>query len=146
MTVQKYAANRRDVNLYKTKALPNGATSSSTDGIDLGHDNAGAAPLCELELVAPALATGDLGDGATMTYVLQDSADNVTFAALETGQVAAVQTGAGGAGADGVTMRLGIPSTCRRYINVKATNSAAGDASDKSMTIRLFPTGDRAGN
>lgn len=139
MAFQKFGPNRVDANLTKTTALPNGAAAVNSDSIDLGHTEEGAAPPCELELVAPALATADLPDTKTMIYILEDSADDSSFAVLATSQVILTQLGAGGAGDVAETTRIGIPSNCRRYIRVTATNSGTGDASDKSMIHTVYP-------
>jgi len=128
-----------DAALEKTKALPGGASSATTDGIDLGHGAQATHPagLAELELEAPALATGELGDTETMTYIIEHD-DNADFSAAATLNVGTlVQTGAGGAGAAAASERFRLPTDVKRYVRAKATNSAAGDASGKSMTLRL---------
>lgn len=131
--------NVKDAELIETKALPNGAASIYSDPIDLGALSAAGARLHsgELLLSAPALATADLGDAATMTYDLQ--MDNDSAFGSPTTLIAGiiVQTGAGGAGAAAASARFRVPTNCERYVRAKATNSAAGDASDKSLTLSL---------
>ena len=51
---------------------------------------------------------------------------------------AIVQTGAGGAGAAGQTFRFRLPSTAKRYVGFKATNSAAGNASGANATLEVL--------
>jgi hypothetical protein len=126
----------RDGELQATKALPTGAGTIYTDGIDLEHDASGVFVAdCELLIEAPALAVADLGDGATMVYDVEHSDDGVTYEDLANRVL--VQTGAGGAGAAVAEARFRLPSTVKRHIRVAATNSAAGDASDKSVTAGL---------
>lgn len=128
--------NLRDAQMSVTKALPNGAAAVSSDGIDLGHDTTGAHLAdCELLIESPALLTGDLADAATLTYDVEDSADNATFAAIAKGVL--VQTGAGAAGAAAKSARFRLPSSVRRYVRVTATKTGVGDASDKSLTASL---------
>lgn len=128
-----------DRNLYQTKALPNGAASTATDGFDLGHGARGdfLAP-CELKISAPALVVGDLANGETIKYTIEhdDAAGFGTVATVEADVI--TQTGAGGAGAAAATKTVRLPVDVKRYVRVKATNSGAGDASDKTMTVELL--------
>lgn len=130
--------NLKDAVLEVTKALPNGAAAVNSAGIDLG---VAASDLllaeCELVIEAPALATADLPDAQTMTYKVQHDTDSAFGTAVDLFPSAIVQTGAGGAGAAAATKRLRLPSDVKRYIRVVATNSGAGDASDKSLTAGL---------
>lgn len=130
----------KDASLVATKALPNGAASTSTDAFDLGPlTDRGVRNLpCDLYIEAPALATADLGNGDTMIYKIE--ADNDPAFGSPTTLVAAAitQTGANAAGAAAATYRYRLPDDCERYVRVTATNSAAGDASDKSMTASLL--------
>lgn len=139
MAFQLFGPNRIDANLQKTTALPNGAAAVNSASIDLGHTEEGAAPPCELELVAPLLTVTEQPDAKTMIYTLEDSADDSSFAVLATGQVVMVQTGASSSGAAAETTRIGIPSNCRRYIRITATGSASGNSSAKSMIHTLYP-------
>jgi hypothetical protein len=132
--------NVRDTELKKTKALPNGAATIYTDGIDLGAITARGALLaqCELLISAPALVVGDLADTKTMKYDVQCDADSAFGSARTLALAVITQTGAGGAGAAAATARFRLPSDCERYLRVAATNDAAGDASDKSVTVELL--------
>jgi len=130
----------KDANHVTTKALPNGASTVYSSGFDLGLYGSRGARMeeVELQISAPALATGDLGDTETMKYDVQCDAD-VNFGSPKTlAKEVIVQTGAGGAGAAAATARFKIPTDCEQYIRVAATNSAAGNASDKSMTVELL--------
>jgi hypothetical protein len=128
-----------DALLKATKALPNGAASVQTDAFDLGHGSKGdfLAP-CELKIEAPALAVADLADADTMTYIVQHD-DDAAFGTVATlHDKVIVQTGAGGAGAAAASAAVRLPLDVKRYVRVKATNSGAGDASDKSVTASLL--------
>ena len=132
--------NVRDLDLKETKALPNGAAAVYCDGIDLGAISSNGALLAGVEMLitAPALATADLGDGATMKYDVQCDSDSAFGSARTLGLAVITQTGADSAGAAAATARFRLPTNCERYVRVAATNSAAGDASDKSMTVELL--------
>jgi len=127
-----------DYSLQVTKALPNGAATVVTDGIDLEVSaQANTVAQFELRVAAPALVTADLPDTETMKYdVYHDTASDFSTEALLLRDVI-VQTGAGGAGAAAQTVGVRLPAHVSRYVRLKATNSGAGDASDKSMTVDL---------
>lgn len=127
-----------DAQLQVTKALPNGAGTATSSGIDLGiTSNSDFQAGVELLIEGPALTTGELPDSETMTYaVYHDSASDFSGEALLADSVL-VQTGAGGAGASAANGRLALPTNVSRYIRVKAVNSGAGDASGKSLTASL---------
>lgn len=128
----------RDNLLKVTKALPNGAASIVSDAFHLGHSATGTfLTPCELVLEAPALAVGELANGATMTYELEHDTDPAFGTATTFDRQVIVQTGAGGAGAAAATKRVRLPTDVKPYVRVKATNSAAGNASGKSLTARL---------
>jgi len=133
-----FAIQDNDSTMVKTKALPDGAATTITDGIDLGHGaNGDVGGNFELQIEAPALATAALPDTKTMTFdVYHDTAVGFGTEVLLMGSVI-VQTGADGAGAAAVTKQVRLPVDCNRYIRVKATNSGTGDASGSDMTARL---------
>lgn len=128
----------KDSLLKVTKALPNGAAAVTSDAIDLGHGSRGDfIAAAELLITAPALVVGDLANGETMKYDIIHS-DNSDLSSPATLVAAAItQTGAGGAGAGAATYYWHPPVDVKQYIGVKATNSGAGDASDKSLTAEL---------
>lgn len=128
----------KDAALAVTRALPNGAASVTSTSIDTRNSTRGdLTAQTELELSAPALTTGQLANGATMTYaVIGSTAADLSNPVTIAGN-ALVQTGAGGAGAAAATRRVGLPSNCPRYIGFTATNSGAGNASAVSATAAL---------
>lgn len=129
----------KDAALSQTKALPNGAAAVSADGFDLKTGVPGDfLARCELLLEAPALVVGDLANGETMIYSIETD-DNAAFSSATVLAASFLtQTGAGGAGAAAASKRFVLPVDVERYVRVKATNSGAGDASDKSMTVSLL--------
>lgn len=129
--------NVKDAELIETKALPDSATTIYTDPIDLGALTANGARLADVEFLveAPALAAADLGDAATMKYKVQMDDDSAFGSPTTLIEDIIVQTGANSSGAAAASARFRVPSNCERYIRVAATNSAAGDASDISVTF-----------
>ena len=128
----------KDKLLLLTTALPNGAATTVSSGIDIRPVSTKddlVAP-CDFEVVIPALTTGQLADTQTITYSVEID-DDVAFGS-PTVYISslAVQTGAGGAGAAGVTRRFALPSTSERYVRVKAVKTGASNASTASMTFQ----------
>lgn len=130
----------KDAELKDVKALPGSATTIYSDGIDTGVTPNGVQPAeVEYLLTAPALTTQELGDAATMKYsIIADTVKPLDASSEVLIPDCIVQTGAGGAGAAAATYRFRLPSNAGRIIGFKATNSAAGDASDKSGTLEAL--------
>jgi hypothetical protein len=127
-----------DAELRVSRALPTGASAVTATGIDLGHGTTGRNVAdFELLLTAPALAVGQLANTSTMTYAIVTSANSDMSSPTVINSAALVQTGAGGVGAAGNTLRFRLPTNCQRYVSVRATNSAAADASAASYTLEL---------
>jgi len=119
------------------KSLPAAAGTENTASIDLNAVAPFLPGNVEFELTTPTLAVGALPNGETVTYELEDSADDTTFADVYILDEA-LQTGAGGAGATGATIRFNVPSNVGRYVRVSATTSGgSGDCSASSMTLKL---------
>lgn len=129
----------QDANYVTTKALPNGAASVETSGLDLGALTTRGARLEEDEILieAPILTTAELPDAQTMKYDVQTD-DDVDWGSAKTiAKEVLVQTGAGGEGAAAASARFRIPTDAERYIRIQATNSGAGNCSSKSMTFSI---------
>lgn len=128
----------KDEELAITLALPNGIATVASDGFDLGHGtNGDFLANCELLIEAPALVVGDLANGDTVIYDVYHDTDSAFGSETLLMDNVITQTGAGGAGAAAATAQVRLPVDVKRYVRVKASNSGAGDASDKSATIRL---------
>lgn len=131
---------RKDASLKVTRALPASASATvNSSGIDLGHGTRGA-PLADGEflLTYPAVTTTMAPDTRTFTYALQCD-DNESFTSPATVATAiVVQTGAGGAGAAGGTIRWRPASSCERYVRLAITSGAlTADASTVSATLEF---------
>lgn len=131
--------NMRDALLKVTRALPNGAANVTSTSIDLGQGSNGEfVTLTEFLLSAPAMATGVMGDGKTMKYdiLMSDSSDLSGPTTLIAAAI--TQTGAGGAGCAATDYRFRLPSNVKRYLGVKVTGSASGDATGSSCTLEAL--------
>ncbi len=128
----------KDASLSVTKALPNGAATTASDGIDLGHGaNGDFLADCELLIEAPALGVTPMPNAKTMTYDVYHDTDAAFGSEVKLGTAVLVQTGAGGVGCAAATARFRFPSNVNRHVRVKATGSAVGDASASSFTAGL---------
>lgn len=131
-----------DANYIKTTSLPSSASTVYSASLDLGDPVSGipysTTEIVNFQIVAPDLSSSPkIADAGTVTYTVQDSADNVTFAAI-TGLSTLVQTGAGGTGAAAATRTIKLPPATRRYVRVSAvTATSPGDLSTASFTTQL---------
>ena len=130
-----------DANYVVNTALPASAGTVNGSSLDLGDAISGipyvTTETVNLQVLSPAFTTGMLGNTYTITYTVQDSADNSSFAAIGT-LAAQVVTGAGGVGAAATTFTFKLPPNTRRYIRLSAlTGASTGDCSTVSATLRL---------
>lgn len=124
MSDPNYARNLRDGDFEVTKALPAAAANNATDGLDLGQTKVQSLEAIEFELAIP--ATPALVDAKVITFTVEDSADNSSFAAVDpliSTTVVGVATSQGGAAK---TVRFRLPSQTRRYVRVKAAVESGG--------------------
>lgn len=132
--------NIRDELLTKTKALPNGAATTTSDGLDLGLSDDGRGDFdepVEVTVEVPALTTGELPDNETFTLSLFHDSDSAFGTETKLADILIV-TGAGGAGAIASNARYRLPSDVKSHLRMKAVGSAsAGDASGKEFTFAL---------
>lgn len=129
----------KDAALKVTKALPNGAAAVTSDPIDTRCSMTGD-HLAEVEfkISAPALGVTPLPNTKTMIFDVLTS-DNSDMSSPTTLMAAVItQTGAGGAGAAAATYTFKLPVDTKRYVAVKATGSASGDASGSSLTLEAL--------
>lgn len=127
----------KDTLLKQTKALPASDGTVVTTAIDLMNGTNGDF-LGDVDCIAtaPVLTTTELPDDDTATYKLEDSADNSTFADLQTGVI--TQTGADSSGAAAATATVRLPKDVSRYVRLSVTTAGtSGDCSGKSMTLEL---------
>lgn len=115
----------RDQTLTRVTALPAAAAATAPTGVDLSVSQR-TGPLdghAQFRITVP--ATPSLVDAKTITFTIQDSADNVTFTAIP-GVATLVTTGASGAGAAAQDVLRHIPKTTRRYVRCIAAVETGG--------------------
>lgn len=131
-------SNRKQVDAALTKVvnLPAAGASAYTPSINLGRTGDPILEDVELKAILPALP--DLADDKTVTVTVQDSDDDVTFAAVE--ELATfVVTGAGGVGAAASERVVRLPSSTKPYVRLKADVLAAGgDNTGVELTLQLL--------
>ena len=129
----------QDANLSVSIALPTGASTVYSAGIDLGHGAAGDfVAEGEVKISAPALGATPLPDSRTMTYSIQHDTDAAFGTPVDLYPGVLVQTGAAGAGAAAATFTARLPVDVNRYIRLKAVGSYAGDKSGSSATLEIL--------
>lgn len=129
----------RDENLKETVALPASEGDANTDSIDLEHTAHGDHLVdMELEVSAPVLTVTELPNAETVTYKVEHSADDSSFATVPGMAAVITQTGADGAGAAAASEKVRLPRDVNRYVRVTATTSSgAGDCSGKNVATAL---------
>lgn len=126
-----------DALLSATTALPTQGNIVIQAAIDLGPTNPSlAGTVSDLIINAPDGAT--LNTGQTLTFNVQDSADNVTFANVNT-LPSYVVTGASNVVPAGSSRTFRLPPNIRRYMRVSCTASAtAGTSASASFTHQIL--------
>lgn len=141
--------DRRDANLRVVVALPAQGAVVSSNAIDLGNETA---PLLGTEsdvlFEIPALPTYTATAGS-FSFVLQDSADNVSFASVSQNEIGGMFTGvttstltfamAGVAttGRAPTRVRFRLPLRVRRYLRVQITANASTGAVTGDATMQM---------
>lgn len=126
----------RDALLEVTQAMPAAGATANSSSIDLTSTTLGSANEAT-EFVIDVPATPSLANTETLTFTVQDSANNSSFAAISDVD-ALVLTGDGGDGADAYVFRTRLPEATRRYVRVSIVASAsAGDNTGITATIGL---------
>lgn len=115
---------RKDASLIITVALAAAGANVNSDAIDFEAVAPGVTlETVELEVALP--ATPNLANDKSITVSVQDSADGVTFADIDS-LASLIVTGADAAGAGAVTRKYKLPSDTRRYVRVNAATEADG--------------------
>lgn len=126
-----------DALLSATTALPTQGNIVIQSAIDLGPTNPSlAGTVSDLIINAPDGAT--LNTGQTLTFNVQDSADNVSFANVNT-LPSYVVTGASNVVPAGSSRTFRLPPNIRRYMRVSCAASAtAGTSASASFTFQIL--------
>lgn len=126
----------KDATLSATTALPNAGNTVNTGGIDLGS----ATPYPVTESFTAKISTGAAtgANNKNITVVLQDSADNTTFANVA-GLGTLTVTDDNGGGYSAGSLEVSLPPGVRRYLRASATGEAnGGNAADANVTLDLL--------
>ncbi len=127
-----------DALLTKTFALPGGAATSYSGAFKVNEPGYEFTPgNAELLVEAPALTTGQLPDGQTVAYSLEQSLDEAFTTPVALYGVLFTQTGAGGAGAAAANDRVRLPLDVLPYVRLKAVKTGAASAAAKSASIKF---------
>jgi hypothetical protein len=124
----------QDALLTANVALPNAANTVNTAGIDLGVTQPYPTTEAFQVRLATSVATG--ANSKNINVIVQDSADNVTFANIA--GIASVAHAGNSANHIAANTNFSLPPATRRYIRGSATGEAnGGDSSDGTLTISL---------
>lgn len=129
----EFSRNQRDANYEASTALAAGGANSAA--FDLEQVIGGDIEKVVLQLDLPAV--DGLSDTKVLTFALEDSADGITFAAVDPA-ISTTQTGADGTGAAAKDVRLRFPPITRRYVRIAQTADATPGTLDESFTTRLL--------
>lgn len=130
----EFNRNIQDKNYTSTVAIAQ--AGANTASFDLEQVTGGDINDVVFELAAPTAA--GISDTKVVTYTLQDSADNSSWAAVDPG-ISTTQTGAGGAGITAKTVRFRLPANTRRYVRIAQTmTSSAGTVTGNMVAKLLF--------
>ncbi len=121
-----HSRRQKDATFITSKAIH--TTEAFSDSFDIEEMNEGLL----LEVVSPG---SPATTGKICTYTLQDSADNVTFAAVDP-KVSTTITAASSALA-AKTVEFPLPPNTRRYIRVAQTGDTLGSVAG-SFTVSLL--------
>ncbi len=129
----------KDANLVKTFALPNGAAATVSVGIELPQSANGQFSLDhEFQIDLPALGVTPLPNARTQIVSVETATDLAFTSPVVVYPEVVRQTGAGGAGDAAKSARFRIPSNVLKYVRVKVTGSATGDASGSNATLTTY--------
>jgi hypothetical protein len=123
-----------DNDLIVSVALPNAGNTVNTNGIDLGETR----PCLPGEQYQVKISTtaGTAANNKNITIVVQDSADNSTFANIATLGSTLINEGSSSYAA--TTAYYSLPSITRRYVRASASGEAdGGNAADGTLTLSL---------
>lgn len=126
----------KDAQLTVTRAFPAANANANCTAIDLGARTSPGGTLpsdTQLEISWEALP--NLVDSQSITFTVQDSADNSSFTSL---RITHVITGGTGNGLAAGKKRVHLPADIRRYVNVNAAvGASAGNNTAQYFTVAV---------
>lgn len=130
---QLYSRRLKDAAFITTAVLAQAGVNST--GFDLEQVQGGLVEGILLEVAVPAVA--GITDAKVLTFTLQDSADNSSWAAVDPGVSTSI-TAAGGLGTGAKTVEFPLPPNTRRYVRVAQTATATAGTFTGSFTASLL--------
>jgi hypothetical protein len=117
-------------------ALPNAANTVNTSGIDLAATTPFPVTTNVWVNLSVAVATG--ANNKNVNVVLQDSADNSTFANISTLGAPVLVASGNTANVIATQTNIALPPGTRRYLRASATGEAnGGNSADGTLTVKL---------
>lgn len=124
-----------DATFVASVALPNAANTVNTSGFDLVQ--ATPYPVTERFLVQVATTQSTGANTKNINVTIQDSADNITFAAIAT--LGATVIAGNAANFPAATANYALPPGTRRYVRASALGEAnGGNAADGTLTCQFL--------
>lgn len=126
----------KDATLIVSAALPNAANTVNTNSIDLGNATPFPTTTAFNVQIVTTAATG--ANTKNLNIVIQDSADNSTFANIATLGAPTVRIAEANSAYAATTVNVALPPGTRRYVRASVTGEAnGGNASDGTLTLQL---------
>lgn len=129
----EFSRNQKDAEKEVSVNLAQGG--AVTPSIDLEQAIGGDVEDIVAQIDQPAVA--GISDAKVITYKLEDSADNVTFVAVDPA-ISTTLTGAGGNGTPAKDSRFRFPPVTRRYVRLAQTATATAGTITGAVTFRLL--------
>jgi hypothetical protein len=130
---QLHSRRIKDAAYITTATLAQAGVNSTA--FDLEQVQGGLIEGIQLEVAVPSVA--GIADTKVLTFVLQDSADGSSFAAVDPG-VSTTITAASGAGTAAKTVEFPLPPNTRRYVRVAQTATATAGTFTGAFTASLL--------
>jgi hypothetical protein len=128
-----FSRNLKDKDKEVTATLAQAGVNSPS--IDLEQIEGGDIEQIVGQLVVP--VTAGITDAKVLTFKLEDSADNSTFAAIDP-LISTTATGAGGNGTPALDTRFRFPPVTRRYVRIAQTATSSSGTFTNDLTFRLL--------
>ncbi len=125
-----------DANYITNIALPTAGSTANGNGLDLVQPT--PYPVTERVVAQIVTTAGNGANNKNITFYLQDSANNSTFANIA-GLGTQIQTDANNGGYAASTMNWSLPPATRRYVRAVGVSQDAnsGNAANGTMSFRI---------
>ena len=131
--MSNFSRNIRDKDKEVYVALAQ--AGANTPSIDLEQDGGGDIEAIVGQIETPVVA--GISNAKALTFKLEDSADNVTFAVVDP-SITITVVGASGNGTPAKDGRFRFPPATRRYVRIAQTATASSGTFTGDVTFRLL--------